>query len=51
VKPTQLGELIELVPISEHQHQDKIGYINQAQRKPSARVKTDIKVIFKTPYT
>jgi hypothetical protein len=30
VEPTQLGQIKELVPISGHQHQHKIGYINQA---------------------
>jgi hypothetical protein len=34
---------IQLIPISGHQHQHKIEYINQAQHKPSARVKTNIK--------
>jgi hypothetical protein len=36
---------IELIPLSEHQHQQKKGYINQAQHKPLARVKTNIKNI------
>jgi hypothetical protein len=34
---------IELVPISGHLRQHKIGYISEAQQEPSARVKTDIK--------
>jgi hypothetical protein len=38
---------IEVVPISGHQHQQKIGYINQAQHIPSVTVKTDIKNIKK----
>jgi hypothetical protein len=38
----------ELVPISEHEHQYKTGYINQAQHKPSAIVQTNIKI---TPHT
>jgi hypothetical protein len=36
------AQSIELVPISRHQHQHKIEYINQAQHKPSARVKANI---------
>jgi hypothetical protein len=34
----------ELVLISGHEHQYKIGYINQTQHKPSVRVKTNIKI-------
>jgi hypothetical protein len=34
-----------------HQHQHKTGYIKQAQHEPSARVKTGIKNIKKTPDT
>jgi hypothetical protein len=37
----------ELVPISGNQHPHKIEYINQAQHKPSVRVKTNIKNIKK----
>jgi hypothetical protein len=37
------AQSILLVPSSGHQHERKVGYINQAQHKPSARVKTDIK--------
>jgi hypothetical protein len=44
-------QLIELIPISGCLHQHKREYINQAQHKPSARVKTDIKSIKKTPHT
>jgi hypothetical protein len=33
------AQSIELDPISRHQHRHKRGYINQAQHKPSARVK------------
>jgi hypothetical protein len=36
------AQSIELVPIFGHQHQHKIGYINQAQPKPSERVKINI---------
>jgi hypothetical protein len=36
------AQSIELVPISWHQHQHELGYINQAQYKPSARVKTNV---------
>jgi hypothetical protein len=42
-----VAQSIELVPISGHQHQKKIRYINQAQHKPSARVKTNINNIKK----
>jgi hypothetical protein len=35
---------IELVPISGHQYEHKIGY-RIGQHKPSARVKTNIKII------
>jgi hypothetical protein len=31
---------VELVRLSSHRHQHKVGYIDQAQHKPSARVKT-----------
>jgi hypothetical protein len=41
------AQSVELVPISRHQDQHKIGHINQAQHKPSARVKTSIKNIKK----
>jgi hypothetical protein len=34
------AQSIELVPISGHQHQNKIWYTSQAQHKPSARAKT-----------
>jgi hypothetical protein len=34
---------LDPVPISGYQHQHKIIYINQAQHKPSARVKTNIR--------
>jgi hypothetical protein len=43
-------QLTEPAPISGHHHQHKIGYINQAQHKPSVRVKTNIKNIKKTPH-
>jgi hypothetical protein len=33
------AQSIGLVPISGHLHQRKVGYTNQAQHKPSARVK------------
>jgi hypothetical protein len=36
---------MELIPISGHQHKHKIGYTNQAQHKPSARAKTNVKNI------
>jgi hypothetical protein len=39
------AQSIELVPTSVHQHQYKVGYVNQTQHKPSARVKTDNKNI------
>jgi hypothetical protein len=45
------AEPIELVPISGHQYQHEIGYINQAQHKPSARVKTNIENICKELHT
>jgi hypothetical protein len=37
----------ELVPISRHLHQHMLGYTNQAQHKPPARVKTN--TLKKTP--
>jgi hypothetical protein len=37
----------ELVPISGHQHQHKMGYINQSHHKTSARVKKNMKNIKK----
>jgi hypothetical protein len=46
-----LAQSIELFPISRHQHQHRIGYVNQAQHKPYARVKTNIENIKKTPHT
>jgi hypothetical protein len=45
------GQSLELVPISGHLHQHKIRHTNQAQHKPSARVKTNIKNIFKKLHT
>jgi hypothetical protein len=45
------AQSIALVLISGHQHQHKIGYIIQAQHKPSARVKINTKIIKKTPHT
>jgi hypothetical protein len=36
---------MELVPISEHLHQHKIGYTKEARHRPYARVKTNIKNI------
>jgi hypothetical protein len=41
------AQSIDLVYISEHQHQHKLGYIKQSQHKPSARVKSNIKNIKK----
>jgi hypothetical protein len=38
-----VGSNWQLVSISGHQHQHNIGCINQAQHKPSARVKANIK--------
>jgi hypothetical protein len=35
----------QLIPISGHLHQHKMGYTNQAQHKSSARVKTKIRII------
>jgi hypothetical protein len=46
-----VGLSVELVPISRHLHQQKVGYINQAWHKPSARVKKNIKNTKKTPHT
>jgi hypothetical protein len=46
----QVSQSAELVPISIQQHQYKIGCRNQAQYTPSARVKTNIKDIKKTPH-
>jgi hypothetical protein len=43
-----LAQLIELVPISRHPHQHNIESINQAQHKPSGRVKISIKNIKKS---
>jgi hypothetical protein len=42
------GPSIELVPISEHQEQRKIGYeyINKTQHKPSAAVKTIVTKLY-----
>jgi hypothetical protein len=45
VEPLNLAQSIELVRISGQQHKHKIGYINQAHHKPSARGKTNIKNI------
>jgi hypothetical protein len=45
--PLSWAQSIELVPISRHQHQHKMGCINQTQHKTSARVKTNIKNIKK----
>jgi hypothetical protein len=39
------AQSIELVPIYAYQHQHKIRYTNQAQQKPSARVKTKVKKV------
>jgi hypothetical protein len=41
------GQLTEVVRISGHQQQPKIGYINQPQYKPSAKVKAHFKNIKK----
>jgi hypothetical protein len=38
-------ELTQLGPVSAHQHQHKIGYINQAQHKTLVRVKRNPKSI------
>jgi hypothetical protein len=38
---------VELVPISWHRHQYKIGYMNQPQHKPAVTVKTNMKSIKK----
>jgi hypothetical protein len=46
-----LAQSIQLVLISGSQHQHKIGYINQAQHKTSAKVKTNFKNITGTPHT
>jgi hypothetical protein len=40
-KPTQLSQLLELVPISGHHNQHKAGYINQTQHKLSMGVKKE----------
>jgi hypothetical protein len=45
-----LAQSIELLPISGHQHQHKIGYINQPQHNISARVKTIMKNIKRTAH-
>jgi hypothetical protein len=51
VEPTQLGSIDRASSYSGLQHQYKIRYINQAQQKPSARVKTNIKNIKYTTHT
>jgi hypothetical protein len=45
------AQSIDLVLISEHQLQHKIAYISQAQHKPSARVRTNIKNVLKKLHT
>jgi hypothetical protein len=47
VEPTQ-AQSTDLVPISRHLHQHKIGHMNQAQHKASARIKTNNKNGLKT---
>jgi hypothetical protein len=47
MEPTSWAQSIELVPISGHQHQHRVGYINKSQHKPSVRVKTNNKKLKK----
>jgi hypothetical protein len=46
-----LGQSIDLLPISGHQHQHKMGYMNHPQHKRSARVTTNVKNIKRTAHT